>query len=103
MMFSSASGRRIAEAEPHHEAVELGLGQRVGALVLDGVLGGDHHERRLDGMRDVVDGRLALFHALEQAGLGLGRGPVDLVGQDDVGEDGTGPELELPALLVEDA
>ena len=78
-------------------------GSGIGALVLDGVLGGDDHERRVDGVGDVVDGGLALLHAFEQAGLGLGRGPVDLVGQHDVGEDGAGTELELPALLVEDA
>ena len=36
---------RIAEAEAKHEAVELGLGQREGALVLDRVLGGDDQER----------------------------------------------------------
>ncbi len=37
--------------------------------------------------------------------LGLGRGAVDLVGEDDVGEDGTGQELEGLAagvLVVED-
>ena len=37
---------RVAHRDPGHEAVALGLGQRVGALHLDGVLGRDHHERR---------------------------------------------------------
>ncbi len=36
---------RVADLELEQEAVELGLGQRVGALVLDRVLGGDHDER----------------------------------------------------------
>ena len=40
--------------------------------------------------RDAVDGDLALLHRLEQRRLGAGRGPVDLVDQDDVGEDGPG-------------
>ena len=35
----------VADDELEEEAVELRLGQRVGALVLDGVLGGDHEER----------------------------------------------------------
>ncbi len=34
----------------------------------------------------VADGDLALLHGLQQRALDLGRGPVDLVGQDDVGE-----------------
>ncbi len=42
-----------------------------------------------------VDGDLALLHRLEQRRLGLRRGPVDLVGEHDVGEDAAGAELEL--------
>ncbi len=49
-----------------------------------------------------VDGDLALLEALEQGGLGLGRGPVDLVADHDVREDTPGAELELAGLLVED-
>ena len=52
-------------------------------------------------MGDVVDGRLTLLHALQQARLGLGRGPVDLVRQHDVGEHRAGAELEAHVLLVE--
>ena len=76
---------RVAEAEPEHEAVELGLRQRERALVLDRVLGRDHEERVRHRVRDAVDRRLALLHALEEGGLRLGRGPVDLVGEDDLG------------------
>ena len=72
------------------EPVELALGQRVGALVLDRVLGGDHHERRVERVGRAVDRDLALLHRLEQRRLRLGRGPVDLVAEDDVGEDGPG-------------
>jgi hypothetical protein len=70
-----------------HEAVELGLGQRIGAFLLDRVLRREHEERL--GQRVVLapDGDLVLLHRLEQRGLGLGRRAVDLVGQDDVGED----------------
>ena len=38
------------------------------------------------GVRRAVDGDLALLHRLEQRRLGLRRGPVDLVGEHDVGE-----------------
>ena len=62
---------RIAEPEAEHEPVELGLGQREGALVLDRVLGGDDEERRRHRVGDAVDRGLPLLHALEQRALGL--------------------------------
>jgi hypothetical protein len=58
-----------------------GLGQRVG---------------------HAVHAHLPLFHGLEQRRLGLGRGPVQLVGQQDVREDRTGVEDRRHALAVED-
>ena len=42
----SSSGRKV-DADLEQEAVELRLGQRVGAFLLDRVLRGEHHERRL--------------------------------------------------------
>ena len=40
-----------------------------------------------------------LLHRFEQGRLGLGSGPVDLVGQDDLAEDRPGLELENPAAV----
>ena len=40
------AGGRVAERDPQQEAVELRLRERVGALVLDRVGGGEHVERR---------------------------------------------------------
>ena len=56
------------------------------------------------GIAAAGDRDLVLLHRLEQARLGLRGGPVDLVGEDEVGEDGAGLELEdaLAALLDED-
>ncbi len=93
---------RVAQVQPQHEAVELSLGQRKRALVLDRVLGGDDEEGLGHGVGNAIDRDLALLHGLEQSGLGLGRGPVDLVGEDDLGHDRARPELELVVLLVED-
>ena len=62
-----------------------------------------HQEGRGHGIGDAVHRHLALFHGLEQRGLGLGRGAVDLVGEDDLRHDGAGPKLEFQRLLVEDA
>ena len=53
-------------------------------------------------VRHGVDGDVALLHALEQAGLRLRRGAVDLVDEHDVGEDRPGPELEALLALVVD-
>ncbi len=41
----------------------------------------------------------ALLHGFEQGGLRLGWRPVDLVGQDDVGEERTLVELEPPLVI----
>src|SRR5438477_7349291 len=46
---------------------------------------------------------LALLHRFEQGGLRPGRGSIDLVDQDDVGEDGAGDEAERTGDLVEHA
>ena len=64
--------RRVAEPDPEHEPVQLRLGQREGALVLDRVLGGDDEERVGHRVGDAVDRRLPLLHALEQASWVLG-------------------------------
>ena len=79
------------------EAVALGLGQRVGALVLDRVLGGEHEERVGQRVRLAVDGHLALLHRLQQRRLGLRRRAVDLVREHEAGEHRAGPEDELAA------
>ena len=89
--------------DPEEEAVELALGQAVGALLLDRVLGGDHHERWCERVRHPVGGDLALLHGLEERRLGLRRRPVDLVGEDDVGEDRSGLEPELLVRAFVDA
>ncbi len=77
-------------------------GSGIRALVLDGVLGGDHHERRAQGVGLGIDRDLPLLHAFEEGGLGLRGGAVDLVAEHDVREHGTGLELEVAVLLVED-
>ena len=51
---------------------------------------------------DAVHRHLPLLHALEERRLGLGRRPVDLVGEHDLAHDRAGPELELLGLLVVD-
>ena len=59
------------QGDVEEEAVELGLGQREGALVLDRVLGGDDHERVGERPGGAAGGDLALGHRLEEGGLDL--------------------------------
>ena len=79
----------------HHdrEAVELAVRQWEGARVLEGVLGRHQEEGVGQGPGGPVDADLVLLHGLQQGSLGAGRGPVDLVEQDDVGEQRPSPEL----------
>jgi hypothetical protein len=95
-------GAGIAERRLEQEPVELRLGQRERAFELDRVLRGQDEERVRERPRDAVDGHLPLGHGLEQRRLRLRHRAVDLVDEDDVGEDRTGPELEVTHLLVED-
>ena len=55
-------------------------------------------------MRLAHDRHAAFLHGFEQRALGLGGGTVDLVGQDEVGKQGTRLEHELPlaVLLLQD-
>jgi hypothetical protein len=53
-------------------------------------------------MRHPVHRHLALLHGLQERSLGLGRRPVDLVRQEQVGEDRPRTELEAGRAGIED-
>ena len=86
---------RVVDADEEHEPVELGLGQRIGAFLLDGVLGGKHEERPVQFVGPPDHSHHPLLHRLQQRGLGLRRRAVDLVRQHDVGENRSLHELKL--------
>ena len=92
----------IAQAQAHEEAIELRLGQREGAFILDGILRGQHGERTRHSVTDAAHGDLAFFHAFQQRGLRLGRGPVDLIGEHNLGHNGSRPVLKGAGVLVVD-
>ena len=88
MTLRSSSAARVADLDLQHEAVELRLGQRVGALLLDRVLRREDEERlgRAGASRSpIVTWRSCI--ASSSAALHLGGRAVDLVGEDEVGED----------------
>ena len=93
--FLFARARGIAHADAHQEAVELRFGQRIGAVMLDGILRRENHEGLRQRMRVIIDGDLRFVHRLEQRGLRFRRGAVDFIGDDDVGEDRAGFEFEF--------
>ena len=95
--------RRRSHLGGQDEAVELGLRERIRAVELHGVLRRDDEERLGQLTSRAFDCDLALPHRLQQRRLGARGGAVDLVGQDDVGEDRARHEFEGQLFLVEDA
>jgi hypothetical protein len=79
------------------ETIKLGLGERVGPFLLDWVPGGEDLERIGEAVGRRPDRDAPLLHRLQQGGLGLGRGPVDLVGEDEVVEDRPGEKAHSAA------
>ncbi len=88
-------GAGVADVDLHQEPVALGFGEGVDAFGLDGVLGGDDQERPGQGEGLAGQGDLPFGHDLQQGGLDLGGGAVDLVGEDEVDEDGAEFDVEL--------
>src|SRR5262244_3899937 len=82
--------------------LELPDAQLDRAALLDRVLRRDDEERRrqLEGL--LADRDLALLHGLEQRTLDLRRRAVDLVGEQQVGEDRALVDVERVVALVED-
>ena len=97
---SSTDTLDAGDVDLEHEPVELRFGQRIRAFELDRVLRREHEERigqrpRLAERRDAP-----FLHRLEQRRLRLGRGAVDLVGEQEVGEDRAGVKHELLAAVA---
>ncbi len=86
----------IVDVDLHQEAVELGFRKRIGAFLLERILGREHVERGgqvvpCAGHRDVM-----LLHRLEQRRLGARARAVDLVGHQELGEHRALDEPEVP-------
>ena len=88
------------DVDLEHEPIELRFGKRIGAFELDRILRRQHEERIGQRPRLAERRHAPFLHRLEQRRLGLGRGAVDLVGQQQVGEDRAGVEHELLAAVA---
>ncbi len=86
---------RILDEDLEHEAILLGLGQRIRAFLLDRVLRRQHEERIGELVAHPADRDLPLLHGFEQCRLRLGRRAVDFIGENDVREQRPLQEAEL--------
>ena len=73
---------------------------RKGAFIFNRILGCQYHKWVWQRVRHTVHSDLMLFHRFEQGSLRFGRGAVDLIGKDDLPDDGTRTKFELILLLV---
>ena len=89
----------IADVDLHQEAIELRLGQRVGAFLLERVLRRQNMERRRQVVARPSDRHVAFLHRLQQRRLGARAGPVDLVRHQQLGEDRPLDEAETAAAV----
>ena len=77
---------RIVDDHVEHEAIELRLGQRVRAFLLDGILCRQHKQRTRQRIPHTADGHLILLHGFQEGTLDFRRGSVNLISQDDISE-----------------
>jgi len=82
------------DQELEKEAVKLRLRQRIGAVLLDRVLGGEDEKRGVQRMSLAGHGHAFFLHRFQQSGLGLGRGAVDFISQKNVAEDRAALEFQ---------
>ena len=84
----------IVDVDFHQEAVELRLGQRIGAFLLERVLRRQHVERLGQIVAGAGDRHMLFLHRLQQRRLGARTGAVDLVGHQQLREHRAGDEAE---------
>ena len=75
----------IVDVDLHQEAVELRFGQRIGAFLLERVLGRQHVERLRQVVAHAGDRDMLFLHRLQQRRLGARAGAVDLVRHQQLG------------------
>ena len=97
------AGVGISQRDSHQKAVELRFRQRRGAHERRRVLGRNHEKGVGQWPRHAAFGHLPLLHRFEQGALGAWGGAVDLVGQQQFGENRPRLVSEAAARRVPDA
>src|SRR5262249_50294425 len=72
-----------------HETVQLRFGQRIGSLLLDGILRCQDEERGRQWKNPARHGYAMFLHRFEESALRFGRRAIYFVGQNDVRKDRT--------------
>jgi len=101
--FALGFVRGVAHFDAHEETVQLGFRKRISTVMLDGILRGNDEKGFGKRKGATVDGDLRFVHSFEKGGLRAWRGAIDFIRENDVGEDGALPELELARLRIVDA
>ena len=78
--------RRVFDQQLEHEPVDLRFRERVGTLLFNWVLRGQHHERRRQLVRLAAQRDLPLLHRFQQRTLHFGRRTIDFVSKHDIGK-----------------
>ena len=84
-----------------HESLQLTVRKQLGAGGTGRILGGDHDEGVHRGISDAVYGDAVFLHDLKQSCLCPAGGAVDLIGEEDVAENGAGMQLRLSAVTLQ--
>ena len=92
----------IADANLHQETIELRFRQRIRSFELHRILRGENGEGIGEEMAGPVDGHLQFFHGFEQRGLRARRHAVDLVHEQQIGEDRTAVQAKAAGGRLED-
>src|SRR4030095_4524686 len=76
----------VLDADAANEPVELRLRQWISALHLNGILGREHDKRKREPVSLAPQGYFAFLHRLEERCLRLGRGAIDFIREQNIGE-----------------
>ena len=93
---------RIAHVQPNQEAVQLGVGQRLGPGGAHRVLRRQDDKRHRQRPGQAIDRHLPFFHRLQQRRLRLAGGPVDLICQQQIRHNCAGFILQARRLAIVD-
>ena len=88
-------GIHVVEQQAEQEPIQLGLGERISAFEFNRVLAGQHEERLRQHAGGAQERDGVLLHGFEHGGLRFGRGAVDFVGEQNVGEHRAGLKDQL--------